>query len=543
MGKQFTKSLYGNQKRPIFSSSKKITKNVRSIAIDLTNSIVNVGGRTFPILHTLDWSKIPLKRFNNLHTAVTVVEIEKYCDVFTYARDVCPMTLTNDRSKNYHQASLKGQQNEIFFDRDPRMFNWILQACLKKGEVSFDKSICPCQIVDEMKYWGIDESYLSSCCATKLETCRKHMNDLSELVNAYKMRYSVNSMIRSWDNFTLSDRLNLMINYPTSSKYAEIYTYFDAFMVISSIFSFVFLSTKGNHSQQHDKGDIFSKAVIADHGRNHMKEKDFFGLLFVPNRLMGYVISLSEFFEVASIFWFSLELSVKFYLVVVCNPDLSKLLSTQKRVQRNSLEQEKVKKTNREHFQTISKRVVAYLLKFSTWIDILAVIPFYLHVLVKAYNIPFNFQAFKIMRVVRILKLGRYSDGLRLLGKTVSRSKNHLISLFLYLSVGLFIIAFLVYFIESKRNPQFKSIFDGFWWAVITITTVGYGSIIPETLLGRLVASVSFFFGVIAMGLPIHPIIANFSHLYRQHNEVKHAFRMAARRKELERRSFEESVR
>ena len=68
-----------------------------------------------------------------------------------------------------------------------------------------------------------------------------------------------------------------------------------------------------------------------------------------------------------------------------------------------------------------------------------------------------------------------------------------------------------MYFIESKRNPQFKSIFDGFWWAVITITTVGYGSIIPETLLGRLVASVSFFFGVIAMGLPIHPIIANFS--------------------------------
>lgn len=117
-------------------------------------------------------------------------------------------------------------------------------------------------------------------------------------------------------------------------------------------------------------------------------------------------------------------------------------------------------------------------------------------------------------------------------------------AVFLYLSVGLLMLAALMYQIENETNPKFQSIGDGLWFGVTTITTVGYGNVVPITFPGRAVASFAFLFGVMAIGLPIHPIIANFSAVLRRNTEIKEAWaaataRQQAKKKENERKKTE----
>ena len=105
-------------------------------------------------------------------------------------------------------------------------------------------------------------------------------------------------------------------------------------------------------------------------------------------------------------------------------------------------------------------------------------------------------------------------------------------------------LAALMHNCEHETNPMFQNIGDGLWWGVTTITTVGYGHIVPITFSGRAVASFAFLFGVMAIGLPIHPIIANFSAVLRRNTEIKEAWaaataRQQAKKKENERKKIE----
>ena len=109
----------------------------------------------------------------------------------------------------------------------------------------------------------------------------------------------------------------------------------------------------------------------------------------------------------------------------------------------------------------------------------------------------------------------------------------HLGLLLLYLFVGLFMLALMMFYCEKGHNPKFETLGDGIWWAVITITTVGYGHQVPITVPGKIVACCAFLFGIVAIGLPIHPVISNFTMLYKRHREVKNAFELATKRHEI----------
>jgi len=141
-------------------------------------------------------------------------------------------------------------------------------------------------------------------------------------------------------------------------------------------------------------------------------------------------------------------------------------------------------------------------------IDLLAVLPFYLPFV----NVDLRMlRILRIMRIARLAKLGRYSDSLQTLGRVVATKKEQLISTVFILLILLVISSCLMYYAENEAQPdRFSSIPMAMWWAVTTLTTVGYGDVLPVTLIGRLMGALIAILGIGMFALPTGILGAGF---------------------------------
>jgi len=140
-------------------------------------------------------------------------------------------------------------------------------------------------------------------------------------------------------------------------------------------------------------------------------------------------------------------------------------------------------------------------------IDLLAVLPFWF-----ALIVPVDLRALLVFRVVRFLKLARYSAGMNSLLEALYAERRALFGCFVMLVGSALFAASVMYLIERNAQPdKFGSIPDAMWWAIVTLGTIGYGDVVPITPLGRVVAGITIFVGLIMIALPVGIVATAFS--------------------------------
>ena len=154
-----------------------------------------------------------------------------------------------------------------------------------------------------------------------------------------------------------------------------------------------------------------------------------------------------------------------------------------------------------------------FIYPFTGWaiVDILSIIPVFAHIS-RGFKL---FRVTRLMRVLRLFKFIRYTDKLQVLRKVIQREKHVLYTVLCIAVFYIFLTALIMFNAEPHVNPEtgaatFHDFFDALYWATVTLTTVGYGDMIPVTDIGRLISMISSLLGVAIIALPSGVITASY---------------------------------
>jgi voltage-gated potassium channel len=154
-------------------------------------------------------------------------------------------------------------------------------------------------------------------------------------------------------------------------------------------------------------------------------------------------------------------------------------------------------------------------------IDLLAFLPFYL----KFVSIDLRFlRIFRLMALFRMFKIARYLHALTIFRSVLKDRKEQLVLSFLFILFVLVVISFIMFYVENEAQPdKFSSIPDTMWWGIATLTTVGYGDVVPITSLGKFLGGIFAIAGVGLLALPAGILSSGFFEMLHVKNTASKA--------------------
>ncbi len=140
-------------------------------------------------------------------------------------------------------------------------------------------------------------------------------------------------------------------------------------------------------------------------------------------------------------------------------------------------------------------------------VDLVSVLPFWF-----AFLLPSELRVILLFRIVRFLKLTRYSPALRSLLEALYTERRALFGCCVILAGATMISATFIYLAERDVQPdKFGTIPDAMWWSIVTLCTIGYGDLVPITPLGKLIAAITIIWGLVMIALPVGIVATAFS--------------------------------
>jgi len=153
-----------------------------------------------------------------------------------------------------------------------------------------------------------------------------------------------------------------------------------------------------------------------------------------------------------------------------------------------------------------------YMLTPMAIIDLIVIMPLYL-----AFFFTIDLRFMRALRLLRVFKLTRYSSSMTLLLKVLADESKSIGAAFFVLCMLIIMASSLTYLAEHEAQPEvFSSIPAAMWWAIITMTTVGYGDVVPITVMGKVLASVISIISIGIVALPAGLLASGFSEALRQ---------------------------
>uniref|UniRef100_A0A1I8QE46 BTB domain-containing protein n=2 Tax=Stomoxys calcitrans TaxID=35570 RepID=A0A1I8QE46_STOCA len=376
--------------------------------------------------------------------------------------------------------------NEYFFDRHPGVFAQVLNY-YRTGKLHYPTDVCGPLFEEELEFWGLDSNQVEPCCWMTYTQHRDTQETLAvldrldldtekpseeELARKFGFEEDYYKGTLSWWQ-EMKPRIWSLFDEPYSSNAAKIIGVVSVFFICISILSFC-LKTHPDMRVPY----VRNNSVQTANGSSSW---------FLEKTQTNAHIAFF-YIECVCNAWFTFEILVRF-----------------------------ISSPNKCAFIKSSVNIIDYIATLSFYIDL--VLQRFASHLENADILEF----FSIIRIMRLFKLTRHSSGLKILIQTFRASAKELTLLVFFLVLGIVIFASLVYYAERiQTNPHndFNSIPLGLWWALVTMTTVGYGDMVPKTYIGMFVGALCALAGVLTIALPVPVIVSNFA-MYYSHTQAR----------------------
>uniref|UniRef100_A0A0C9RJ13 Shaw protein n=1 Tax=Fopius arisanus TaxID=64838 RepID=A0A0C9RJ13_9HYME len=375
--------------------------------------------------------------------------------------------------------------NEYFFDRHPGVFAQVLNY-YRTGKLHYPTDVCGPLFEEELEFWGLDSNQVEPCCWMTYTQHRDTQETLTvldrldldtekpsdeELARKFGFEEAYYDGTLTWWQ-KLKPKMWSLFDEPYSSNAAKIIGVISVFFICVSIVSFC-LKTHPD------------MRVPVIEGRTSRRGNE---TSTTYDKIETNAHDAFFYIECMCNAWFTIEF--------ICRI-------------------------------TASPNRWAFLRTTVNLIDMVATLSFYIDLALQKFAAHLGnadiLEFFSIIRILRLFKLTRHSSGLKILMQTFRASAKELTLLIFFLVLGIVVFASLVYYAERiQSNPEndFKSIPLGLWWALVTMTTVGYGDMVPKTYPGMFVGALCALAGVLTIALPVPVIVSNFA-MYYGHTQAR----------------------